>query len=328
MSVKSLCAFAILLALCSALQGCSLLAADRGPLHPMTVMIPNAQGGGYDITARTMTNLMEKTGITGHIDVFNVVGDNETVAMARLMKERGNDDLMMMMGLGMVGASYGTGSAYRPSEATPLAVLTEQPEAVVVPANSPYTSISQLVAAWKADPARVRVGGGSSRGGPNYVFPMKLAQAVGIAPAAVRYTAYAGDGQMLPALLSHAITFGASGLPEYRDQIAAGQLRVLAISAAAAPKGSSLPTLKQAGIDLVYLNWHGVLAPPGISNDARSRLIDMLTRLHRTPQWRQALAANGWTDAFAAGDAFGRFLSQQERQEARDMRRLGLSPTP
>lgn len=326
MYAKSLCIVLVLLVLTPTLQACSLISADRGPLHPMTVMIPNSQGGGYDITARTMTNVMEKTGITGHIDVFNVVGDNETVAMARLMKERGNDRLMMMMGLGMVGACYGTGSAYRPSDATALAALTEQPEAVVVPADSPYKTIGELISAWKANPAGVTVGGGSSRGGPNYVFPMELAQATGIDAAAVKYRAYAGDGQMLPALLNHTITFGASGLPEYRDQIAAGQLRVLAISAATAPKGSSLPTLKAAGVDLVFLNWHGVLAPPGISASARARLIEMLKRLHASLVWRRALAVNGWTDAFMTGDAFGRFLVGQEHQEAQVMQNLGLPP--
>ena len=321
MTIRRLRLLAALVCLCSVLSGCSLLAGDRGQVRQMTVMIPNAQGGGYDITARTMTNIMENAGITGHIDVFNVVGDDETVAMARLMKESGNDQLMMMMGLGMVGACYSRHSTYRPTDATPLAELTEQPEIVVVPADSPYRSIGQLVDAWKARPGSVTVGGGSSTGGPNYLFPMLLAKAVGIPPARVRYRAFSGDGDMLPALLAHTVTFGASGMAEYSDQIAAGQLRVLATSASATSAGGA-PTLKASGIDLVFDNWHGVLAPPGISASARSHLIEMLTRLRASPQWRRALAANGWTDAFKTGNAFARFLARQQRLEAQVMQQL------
>ncbi|HKT56941.1 MAG TPA: tripartite tricarboxylate transporter substrate-binding protein [Microbacterium sp.] len=321
MILRSLRLLVVGVSVLSLLAGCALLAGDRGQVRPMTVMIPNAQGGGYDITARTMTNVMERAGITGHIDVFNVVGDNETVAMARLMKESGNDRLLMMMGLGMVGACYSSGSAYAPTDATPIAELTEQPEIVVVPADSPYRSITQLISAWRRNPGGVIVGGGSSIGGPNYIFPMLLAKTAAIPVRAVRYRAFSGDGEMLPALLDHRITFGASGMAEYRDQITAGQLRVLAVSASSSPSPGT-PTLKGSGIDLVYENWHGVLAPPGISASARQNLTDLLTRLHGTARWRRALAANGWTDAFLTGRAFAEFLARQERLEAQVMHEL------
>ncbi|HAM27885.1 MAG TPA: C4-dicarboxylate ABC transporter substrate-binding protein [Microbacteriaceae bacterium] len=323
---KSLHAFIFAVIICMGSAGCTAAGDGSSQLHTMTMMVPNTPGGGYDISARTVTNIMEKTNITGHIDVFNVVGSDETVALARLTKESGNPNLMMMMGLGMVGASYGVGSKYSPSDATALAELTEEPEAVVVAADSPFKTVDEAITAWKASPATFAIGGGSSRGGPNYLFPMELAQAVGIQPAAVKYVAYAGDGQMLPALLTGTIQFGASGLAEYRDQIAAGQVRVLAVSAAHRITGTTTPTLKDSGINLVYLNWHGVLAPPGISAAIRARLIDILTKLHNSPQWRQALTDNGWGDAFITGDRFARFIRAQERLEARTMKELDLPP--
>ena len=63
-------------------------------------MVPNSPGGGYDLTARTAVKIMEDDDITGRVEVFNVIGAGGTVAMARLMNEKGNNDLMMMMGLG------------------------------------------------------------------------------------------------------------------------------------------------------------------------------------------------------------------------------------
>ncbi|WP_113718265.1 Bug family tripartite tricarboxylate transporter substrate binding protein [Arthrobacter dokdonensis] len=321
---RSLRTFATALIICVTLNGCSAFWGESDQLHELSMMVPNTPGGGYDIAARTVTNIMEKTGTTGHIDVFNVVGDDETIAMERLLKESGNANLMMMMGLGMVGACYGSVSNCRPSDATALALLTEEPEVVVVPADSPYKSIADLISAWKADPVSLKVGGGSSRGGPNYLFPMELAHIIGIATSTVKYVPFAGDGQMLPALLNHRIAFGATGFAEYRDQITAGQLRVLAVSAKDRTGETLAPTLKEAGIDLVFMNWHGVLAPPGISAEDRARLIDILTKLHQSQQWKQALVDNEWTDVFITGDAFAQFLKQQERLEAATMKQLGF----
>ena len=102
------------------------------------------------------------------------IGAGGTVAMARLMNEKGNDDLMMTMGLGVVGATYTNGSKIKASDATAIAKLIEDPEAIFVPADSPFKTVQDFVAAWKADPPRSPIGGGSSPGGPDHLFPMEL----------------------------------------------------------------------------------------------------------------------------------------------------------
>ncbi len=118
------------------------------------MMVPNSPGGGYDLTARTAVKIMEDDDITGRVEVFNVIGAGGTVAMARLMNERGNGDLMMMMGLGVVGATYTNGSKARASDATALAKMVEEQEGILVPADSPFKTVQDFVAAWKADPVQ------------------------------------------------------------------------------------------------------------------------------------------------------------------------------
>ena len=98
------------------------------------------------------------------------------------------------------------------------------------------------------------------------------------------------------------ITAGTSGLGEFVDQIEAGQLRVLAVSGAERVEGVDAPTLTEAGFDLKFTNWRGVLAPPGISEEARQALVSVLdqTARHRC-SGRRPLVKNGWTDAFVHG---------------------------
>jgi putative tricarboxylic transport membrane protein len=244
--------------------------------------------------------------------------------MARLMNEKGNGDLMMTMGLGVVGATYTNGSHIKASDATALAKLIEDPGAVFVPADSPFKTIQDFVAAWKKDPSKVTIGGGSSPGGPDHLFPMELARAVGVDPKTVNFVTYDGGGDLLTALLGNKITAGTSSPGELIDQIEAGQLRVLAVSSGERVEGIDAPTLKESGIDVTFANWRGVLAPPGISDDAKKAMVKALEELHGTQQWKDALVKNGWTDAFITGAPFEQFLKDQDNRISTTLTELGL----
>lgn len=314
-----------MLLLATAVTGCGVTRGDDpAGMHRLRMMVPNSPGGGYDLTARTAVKIMEDQDITGRVEVFNVIGAGGTVAMARLMNERGNDDLMMTMGLGVVGATYTNGSNIKASDATAIAKLIEDPGAIFVPADSPFRTVGDFVAAWKADPASVTIGGGSSPGGPDHLFPMELAKAVGVDPRRVNFITYDGGGDLLTALLGKKITIGTSSPGELIDQIEAGQLRVLAVSSEQRVEGVDAPTLKESGIDLTFANWRGVLAPPGISDGARQQMVEVLEKMHGTQQWKEALVKNGWTDAFMTGDRFEQFLVDQDNRVSSTLTELGL----
>lgn len=298
-----------------------------GSVDGLRIMVPNTAGGGYDTTARTVAEVMREAGIASGVQVFNVPGAGGTVGLQRIANEVGNGRLALQMGLGVVGASHVAGARVTVTRTTPIARLIEEPGAIVVPKDSPYETIDDLVAAWRKDPAHVAVGGGSSPGGPDHLLPMRLAKAVGIDPGKVDYVAYdGGGGELLPALLDGKVAFGTSGLGEFLDQVRAGQLRVLAVTGKR-PIGAlpGVPTLLSSGIDLVFANWRGIVAPPGISDADRKVWIDALIALHDSRQWKAELARHGWTDAFAAGDTFAAFLSEQDRSVARLVARLDLA---
>ena len=313
---------AIIAALC--LSACGVTRGEETGLHRLRMMVPNSPGGGYDLTARTAVKIMEDQDITGRVEVFNVIGAGGTVAMARLMNERGNGDLMMMMGLGVVGATYTNGSTARASDATALAKIVEEQEGILVPADSPFQTVQDFVDAWKTDPTKVTIGGGSSPGGPDHLFPMETAKVVGVDPTKVNFVSYDGGGDLLTALLGNKIAAGTSGLGEYVDQIESGQVRVLAVSGKERVEGIDAPTLTEAGIDLTFTNWRGVLAPPGISDEDRQAMVTILEELHATDAWKEALVKNGWSDAFMTGQPFEDFLTEQDERVETTLTDLGL----
>jgi len=306
-------------------SACGVTRSENTQLHRLKMMVANSAGSGYDLTARAAVKVLEDNKITGRIQVVNVVGAGGTIAMARLMNETGNGDRMMMMGLGVVGAGYTNESPNRVTDATPLAKLVEEQEVLVVPADSPFKTLDDLVKAWKADPPSVNVGGGSSPGGPDHLFPMQTAMAVGIDPKTVNYVSYDGGSDLMTALLGRKVDVGATGVGEVVDQIEAGQLRALAVSGAERIDSLDAPTLTEAGVPLTFTNWRGVLAPPGISEEARAAMIGVLTEMHDTPGWKDALELHGWGDAFITGEDFEKFLREQDERVASTLTELGLT---
>lgn len=297
---------------------------DGTQLRGLRFLVPNAPGGGYDITARTAAKAMEDGGITGAVEVFNLPGAGGTVGLGRTVNESGNDRLVMSMGLGVVGSVYTNDSPATLTDVTPIARLTEETEIVVVGKDSPLRTFDDLVATWKADPGAVPVGGGSSPGGPDHLAPMLMAEGMGIDPRTVNFVSYDGGGELLAAVLGAKVAFGVSGLSEYADQIEAGELRVLAVTAPERVPGVDAPTLKEAGVDVEFTNWRGIVAPPGLSDEGRADLIDAFTTLRESPEWSDALERNGWQDAYLPGDDFGAFLNAENDRVAGVLRNLGL----
>ncbi|WP_322919655.1 Bug family tripartite tricarboxylate transporter substrate binding protein [Nocardioides renjunii] len=294
----------------------------------MTMLIPNSPGGGYDQTGRTAIAVMEESDITGgSFEVTNVIGAGGSVAMARLMNAEGDERTMMTAGLGVVGSLYSFAAPYKLQDATPLAQVIEDQEGVLVPADSPFETIDDLVAAWQDDPGSIVVGGGSSPGGPDHLFPMQLATAIDIDARDVRYVPYDGGGPLTSALLGNKIDVGFSGVGEFEGPLSEGELRLLAVSGEERLEGEIIgdaPTLQESDIDLVFTNWRGVFAPPGISDERRDELIAMLEEMHDTPEWQQALEDNGWIDEFKTGDEFTTFLQEQDERVATTLEELDL----
>jgi putative tricarboxylic transport membrane protein len=323
---RRLSATALVLALLVPLSACGVTRGGEGEANRrLSMYIPNSPGGGYDLTGRAAARVLEDEDLSGRFEVTNVIGAGGTVAMQRLLNEEGVEDLVMSMGLGVVGATYTNESKARVSQATPIARLIEDQEALIVPKDSPFKTVQDLVDAWKADPQSVTIGGGSSPGGPDHLFPMQLAKTVGIDPKQVKYIVYDGGGPLTSALLGKKIDVGTSGPSEFEGQLKDGSLRVLAVSGAERLDTVEAPTLTESGIDMTFVNWRGILAPPGISDEARDELIEMFTEMHETKGWQDAVKRNGWIDSFATGDDFETFLVEQDERVESTLKELGLA---
>lgn len=300
--------------------------AETGTNIPgLRIMVPNTPGGGYDTTARISAKVLDQEGISRNVEVYNVDGAGGTVGLAKLVNDKGDGKQAMLMGLGVVGSQFTNKSASTLNDTTPIARLIEEAGAVVVSKDSPYKTLPQLIKAWKANPGKVSVGGGSSPGGPDHLLPMQLAKKVGIDPRKVNYVSYDGGGDLLPAVLGNKLGFAVSGYTEFLSEIESGDVRVLGVSSAERVPVVDAPTFKEQGIDLTFTNWRGLVAPPGISVADQRMWVDAITKMHDSAGWKKELKKNGWTDAFVTGKKFDTFMKSQSTQVENTLTQLGLA---
>src|SRR3712207_4053683 len=142
----------------------------------------------------------------------------------------------MVMGYVMVGALLTNKSPVTLDQTTPIARLTTEYEAIVVPANSPIKNAKELAEAIKADPAKVTWAGGSA-GGVDHIAAALFAKAAGADPTKINYIPFSGGGEALAAILGGKVTAGISGYGEFESQVKGGQPPVHALPSPPRPPG-------------------------------------------------------------------------------------------
>ncbi|CAA9547337.1 MAG: Tricarboxylate transport protein TctC [uncultured Thermomicrobiales bacterium] len=302
--------------------------------QPLEIMAPAAPGGGWDTTAREMQRVLQEAGIAPNVEVYNVEGAGGTVGIAQFVNdERGNDHQLMMMGLVMVGALATNASEVTLDDVTPVSRLTTEFEVIVVPADSEYQTLDDLLAAFRADPTAVSWGGGSA-GGTDHVLVGLIAQAEGIDPTQINYVPFSGGGEALAAILGGQVSAGVSGVGEWLAQIESGELRALAVSGTAesgatpvageGAGGTIAPTLQEQGVDVELANWRGLVAPPEISPEGRDCLVALVDEMRASEGWQETLANYGWEDYPLSGDQFATFLTEERDRVIPILNALGL----
>jgi putative tricarboxylic transport membrane protein len=280
-------------------------------LGTMKMMIPANPGGGWDQTGRALAQAMQSAKVVQSVQFDNKGGAAGTIGLAQFVNSaKGDPNAVMIGGMVMVGGIALNKSPVDLSMVTPIARLTSEWEVIVVPAASPLKSMAELVKMLKENPGKVSWGGGSA-GGTDHILLGMIAKAVGVPATKISYVAFAGGGPAVAALLGAQVAAGISGYGEFAEQIKAGKLRALAISADKRLPGLDVPTLKEQGIDVELFNWRGVFAPPGVTDEQRKAMVALMDKMAASPEWAEACAKRDWTRITKTGDAYKAFIDAE-----------------
>jgi putative tricarboxylic transport membrane protein len=300
--------------------------AQGAPMYDsLRVFVPAAPGGGWDQTGRAIEATLRALGMVKSFQFEHVGGAGGTVGLPRFVNSyKGQGNAIMIGGMVMVGAIITNKTPVNLSATTPLARLTEEPLAVVVPAASPHKSMADLVKALKERPGGVSWAGGSA-GGSDHILVGLIARAAGVDPKQANYVAFAGGGPAQAAIIGNQVTAGVSGYGEFAEQVKAGKMRALAISSAKRQAGVDVPTLKEQGVDVELSNWRGVFGAPEIDAAAKAKLVDLMTKMNASKEWKEVVEKRGWSESFLAGDAYAAFIKTDTDRIHGILKGLGLA---
>jgi putative tricarboxylic transport membrane protein len=290
----------------------------------LKILAPAAPGGGWDQTARSMQQALVQSGAAKSVQVTNIPGAGGTIGIAQFVNSaKGDGNQLMVNGFVMVGAILTNKSPVSLDQTTPIARLTSEYLAIVVPTNSPLKSAKDLADAVKADPGKVTWAGGSA-GGVDHIAVALFAKAAGTDPTKINYIPFSGGGEALAAIMGGKVTAGVSGYGEFEGQIKAGKLRILAVTSSKRLQDVDAPTLKEQGIDMDIANWRSVMAGPGLTPAQRDALIKTIDTMAKSPAWQEVLKQKGWDDAYLSADEFATFLKQEQARVADVLKSVGL----
>ncbi|MFM2067940.1 MAG: C4-dicarboxylate transporter substrate-binding protein [Pseudomonadota bacterium] len=307
------------LALPLALTAGAAQAADN-----FKIMAPANPGGGYDQTARGLGKAMQEAGVAGNVTYENKGGAGGTIGLAQFVNaSKGDPNSMIVVGAVMVGAIVQNKPPVTMANATPIARITAEYNAFVVPANSPIKTMKDAIDQMKKDPASVKWGGGS-KGSVDHISVAMIARESGVDVAKANYVPFKGGGEATAAMLGGHVTVGTSGWGEVQEFVKTGKLRAIAITAPARLAGVDVPTLKEQGVNVVIGNWRGVYAPPGITAAQRAALTAAVTAATKTKSWQELLEKNNWSGALLSGGEFDKFVDEDHAHTQDIMSKLGM----
>ncbi|MBP6818533.1 tripartite tricarboxylate transporter substrate binding protein [Ferrovibrio sp. MS7] len=310
------------------LAGAAMLAAGAAqafPDRPITMIVPWGAGGGTDATARIIASLMEKelkqpinvvnrtggSGVVGHSAIAQAPADGYTIGMITV-------EIAMMHWQGL--------TELNPTSYTPIALVNADPAGVQVPADAPYKTVNELLAAIKANPGKMKASG-TGQGGIWHLAIAGLLRDQKIDPASVPWVPSNGAAPGLQDMIAGGVQLAPVSLPEARALIDAGKVKSLAIMDA---KPSALypnvPTLKSAtGSDWTMAAWRGIAAPKGIPKEAADKLLTALKKVHDGKEFNDFMAQRGFGVIWAGPDDFAKFMAKSDKDMGEVMKAVGIA---
>ncbi len=154
---------------------------------------------------------LQDAGQAASVTYDNKGGAAGAIGLAQFVNgSKGDPNAMMVMGAVMLGGIITGKPPVNLTQATPLARLTSEYNVFVLPANSPFKNMAEVIAQLKKDPGSVKWGGGS-RGSTEHIAAAMIAREVGVDPSKINYVAFRGGGEAISAILGGNVTVGGSG---------------------------------------------------------------------------------------------------------------------
>jgi len=273
----------------------------------VTLLVPFPPGGSTDMIARTLSTQMgPKIGTTILVD--NKAGATGTIGAAIVKRASADGTTFLVTSLGplVVAPHLIKGLSYDAiADFDPIMVAVQAPNLLVVPAESPYKTVADVIAAQKKEPGKLTFAS-SGNGSSDHLTVELFWQQTGTSGVHVPYK---GGAPAISDLLGGQVNASFQNINAVITHVKAGKLRALAVTSARRSAAlPDIPTMAEAGVKGVDVySWQGVVAPKGLPPQVRQKAHAAMVAALNEPEVRKQFDALGFEIVANTPEQFAAF---------------------
>ena len=315
-------------ALGAAALACAAAApAQTYPSKPVEFVVHVNPGGGTDVFARYVTEIMTRDKlVTQPLVVLNRPGGAGVVAFTYIKGKRGDPHSVLTMATG----SFLT-AASRPDldlgleHFTPLAFFARDPQGVMVNADSKYRTFKDLLDDAKAQPDALVCAVTSATGTGRQTL-WKLERETG---SRFKFVTFKAGSEAVLSVLGGHVPFTTENVSEAWSHIEAKKMRVLAVTTEQRmPALPDVPTLTELGYKVQIGTGRGFVMPAGVPKESVAAMEALLEKVHKSARWQEYAVNNLYENRWMGSAEFSRYLVEQRAAQKEFVDSLGLGKKP
>ncbi|AOO81795.1 Bug family tripartite tricarboxylate transporter substrate binding protein [Bosea vaviloviae] len=306
-------------------------AAAWEPTKAIEIVVPFSAGGASDQMARTIQGIIQKNQLTTQpIIVVNKPAAGGAEGMLDIQKSAGDPHKLITTSSGIFMTPMATKLPLNWQDYTPVAMMAQDSFLLWVNAKSPYKTAADFMAAAKAAPEPLKIGGTSSKREDNLlVFGMEKTGGVKFA-----YIPYTSGGQASTQLSGNHVDANTNNPAEDLANWRGGATRPLCVFAeqkmaysekvADGLSWADIPTCASQGLNVSYQMLRGMFMPGKVTKEQQAFYVELFKKVSQNAEWKEYLARNALVPDYRDGDAFVQFLKLDEGKHAKLMSDAGF----
>ena len=283
------------------------------PEKPIRIIVPFSPGGGTDLIARTLGNLMS-TDLGQPVLIENKPGASTIIGTDALAKSAPDGYSMVMATIAhAVNPSIQSKLPYAQDSAfAPITLIGRSPNVLVVAENSPFKTIQDVMNGARSNPGKLSFasqGAGTSAHLAGELFNY-------LAKIDITHIPYKGAGPALTDLLGGQVDMMFATASAVGGFITGGKLRALAVTTSErspTPLLAKVPTVAESGLPgYVAESWYGLFVPAGTPESIVSRLNAAAKKAAQSDTFKQKIEKEGLIVSAGTPEAFERYVKAEE----------------
>ena len=293
------------------------------PTKQIELVVHTAPGGGTDLIARLVADIMVKEKLVSQpVNVINRVGGGGAIAYTYIKSKRGDPHTVMSVAtLAMLNQVVRPELGLGLENYTPLAFLAQDPQAVMVAADSPYKTFKDLVAAAQREPNSL-VASVASPGGTARMLLWIIERETG---ARVKVVSNKSGADAILQVMGGHTHLSPENIAEGYAAVEAKKLRVLAVTSltrlAVVP---DTPTMKELGYNIHIGTGRGFAMPAAVPKEAVAHMEGVLKGVYNSAAWKEHAERNFYENLWMGSAEYAKYLAARSVEVREFQQGIGL----